>query len=181
MCRVKKVPVARGFQINGLSRMCLPFSVHNKISDIIKTSLENIRTVVDANTIIGAPINTPQGITILPVSKVAVGFASGGFDYLGKNATKSDKDHGNNFGGGDGSGLSVDPVAFLIISPEGDVELLPITAPAAPKSDIASIIDGAPALIDKIKSIIPKKKDDDEEDEDEKSEDEADSASSDEE
>ena len=163
------------------------FTENNKISDIIKTSLENIRTVVDANTIIGAPINTPQGITILPVSKVAVGFASGGFDYLGKNATKSDKEHGNNFGGGGGSGLSVDPVAFLIISPDGNVELMPITAPAAQKSDVASIIDGAPALIDKIKSLFPKKKDEDE-DEDEDDEDEeanpeaeSDSASSDEE
>ncbi len=128
----------------------------NKISDIIETSLEHIRTVVDANTIIGAPINTPQGITILPVSKVAVGFASGGFDYLGKNATKSDKDHGNNFGGGGGSGLSVDPVAFLVIDPNGRVELLPVTVQTQ-KSDVATIIDGAPALIDKIKSLFKKK------------------------
>lgn len=128
----------------------------NKISDIIETSLEHIRTVVDANTIIGAPINTPQGITILPVSKVAVGFASGGFDYLGKNATKSDKDHGNNFGGGGGSGLSVDPVAFLVIDPNGRVELLPVTVQTQ-KSDVAAIIDGAPALIDKIKSLFKKK------------------------
>lgn len=132
-------------------------SESNKISDIIKTSLENIRTVVDANTIIGEPINTPQGITILPVSKVAVGFASGGFDYLGKNATKSDKEHGNNFGGGGGSGLSVDPVAFLIISPDGGVQLLPVTVQTQ-KSDVAAIMDKAPALIDKIKSLLPKKK-----------------------
>ncbi len=130
----------------------------NKISDIIKTSLENIRTVVDANTIIGDPIVTPAGVTILPVSKLSVGFASGGFDYLGKNSSQSAKDKGNNFGGGGGSGLTVEPVAFLVISTDGDVKLLPITAPAAAqKSDIAAIIDGAPSLIDKIKSLFPKK------------------------
>ena len=132
---------------------------NNKISDIIKTSLENIRTVADANTIIGDPITTPSGILILPVSKVSVGFASGGFDYLGKNAAQSQNVKGNNFGGGGGSGLTVEPVAFLIITPEGGVSCLPIAAPAgASKSDIASIIDGAPALIDKIKSLFPKKK-----------------------
>lgn len=130
---------------------------NNKISDIIKTSLENIRTVVDANTIIGDPIVTPAGVTILPVSKLSVGFASGGFDYLGKNSSQSSKDKGNNFGGGGGSGLTVEPVAFLVINTEGDVKLLPISVPAAQKSDIAAIIDGAPTLIDKIKSFFPKK------------------------
>lgn len=132
---------------------------NNKISDIIKTSLENIRTVVDANTIIGDPIVTAAGVTILPVSKLSVGFASGGFDYLGKNASQSSaKEKGNNFGGGGGSGLTVEPVAFLVIGTDGDVRLLPIAAaPSSQKSDIAAIIDGAPTLIDKIKSLFPKK------------------------
>lgn len=130
----------------------------NKISNIIKTSLESIRTVVDANTIIGDPIVTPSGVTILPVSKVSVGFASGGFDYLGKNAATTSKDKGNNFGGGGGSGLTVEPVAFLVISAEGSVNLMPIAVPSSTKSDIAAIIDGAPSLIDKIKSLFPKKK-----------------------
>ncbi len=142
-------------------------SENNKISDIIKTSLENIRGVVDANTIVGNPITTPQGVTILPISEVSVGFASGGFDYLGKNATKSEHGGGNNFGGGGGSGLSVKPVAFIVISADGSVDLMPISSSAAQKSDVATIIDGAPALIDKIKSLLPKKK---------KSEDTSDSA-----
>lgn len=133
-------------------------SENNKISDIIKTSLENIRGVVDANTIVGNPITTPQGVTILPISEVSVGFASGGFDYLGKNATKSEHGGGNNFGGGGGSGLSVKPVAFIVISADGSVELMPIVLPPTPKSDVAAIIDGAPALIDKISSLLPKKK-----------------------
>ncbi len=141
----------------------------NKISNIIQTSLESIRTVVDANTIIGDPIVTPAGITVLPVSKVSVGFASGGFDYLGKNAATTTKNNGNNFGGGGGSGLTVEPVAFLVISADGNVNLLPIDAPSSGKSDIATIIDGAPTLIDKIKSLFSKKSDETEAD----SEDEA--------
>lgn len=135
----------------------------NKISNIIKTSLESIRTVVDANTIIGDPIVTPAGITVLPVSKVSVGFASGGFDYLGKNAAATSKENGNNFGGGGGSGLTVEPVAFLVISADGNVDLLPVSVPASSKSDIATIIDGAPTLIDKIKSLFTKKSNEDEE------------------
>lgn len=131
---------------------------NNKISDIIKTSLENIRTVVDANTIIGDPITPPSGVTILPVSEVSVGFASGGFDYLGKNASNAPKEKGNNFGGGGGSGLSVKPVAFLVISPEGNVDLLPISSNNSP-SDISVIFDKAPSLIDKIKSLFSKKTD----------------------
>ncbi len=138
----------------------------NKISNIIQTSLESIRTVVDANTIIGDPIVTPAGITILPVSKVSVGFASGGFDYLGKNAATTAKNNGNNFGGGGGSGLTVEPVAFLVISADGNVNLLPVSVPASSKSDIAAIIDGAPSLIDKIKSLFPKKSKEDEENSD---------------
>ncbi len=129
----------------------------NKISGIIKTSLESIRTVVDANTIIGDPIVTPSGVTILPVSKVSVGFASGGFDYLGKNAASTSKDKGNNFGGGGGSGLTVEPVAFLVISADGNVNLMPISVPTSTKSDVAAILDSAPSLIDKIKSLFPKK------------------------
>lgn len=135
-------------------------SENNKISEIIKTSLENIRTVVDANTIIGDPVSTPNGITILPVSRVSVGFASGGFDYLGKNAARTNNSNNNNFGGGGGSGLTVDPVAFLIISPDGKVDLVPIAQNAGPKSDIATIIENVPPLIDKIKSLFPKKKKD---------------------
>ncbi len=130
----------------------------NKISGIIKTSLESIRTVVDANTIIGDPIVTPAGVTILPVSKVSVGFASGGFDYLGKNAATASKEKGNNFGGGGGSGLTVEPVAFLVISADGNVNLMPISVPTSTKSDVAAILDSAPSLIDKIKSLFPKKK-----------------------
>lgn len=79
-----------------------------KISDIIQKSLEEIKSIVDANTIIGEMIQTQNGTTILPVSKVSVGLASGGLDYLGKNA-KETKAGQMNFGGGGGTGLTVMP------------------------------------------------------------------------
>ena len=78
----------------------------NKISELIESSLDSIRELVDANTIIGEPILTAVGTTIIPISKVSVGFAGGGNDYAGKNSAAVGK---NNFGGGGGDFLRHDP------------------------------------------------------------------------
>ncbi|MBE6613049.1 MAG: sporulation protein YtfJ [Ruminococcaceae bacterium] len=140
----------------------------NKITGIIETSLEQIRNVVDANTIIGTPINTPNGTTVIPVSKVMVGFASGGVDYLGKNMKKvADAQPQRpaalttNFGGGGGTGVTVQPVGFLVISPDGNVQLLnvgPNTAGSGDKIDsIANMIERSPDIISKIMAIFKKK------------------------
>ena len=72
----------------------------SKLQDMIRTSLESIRAMVDANTVVGTPIQTPSGTTIIPISKVSVGYASGGLDFSSQTAQK-------NFGGGGGTGLSV--------------------------------------------------------------------------
>ncbi len=146
----------------------------NKITGIIETSLEQIRNVVDANTIIGTPINTPNGTTVIPVSKVMVGFASGGVDYLGKNMKKVADAQSQrpaalttNFGGGGGTGVTVQPVGFLVISPDGNVQLLnvgPNTAGSGDKIDsIANMIERSPDIVSKIVSIF--KKDDKKKDE----------------
>ena len=82
----------------------------NKLNDIIGTSLEKIRALADGETVIGNPINTPNGTTIIPVSRVSMGFASGGLDYSGKKAETA----AQNFGGGGGTGVTVSPVAFLL-------------------------------------------------------------------
>lgn len=142
----------------------------NKISGIIETSLEKIRNVVDANTIIGDAINTPNGTTVIPVSKVMVGFASGGVDYLGKNSKNSDSNGAQraplttNFGGGGGTGVTVQPVGFLVISPDGNVQMLNVGAGSAGAPDkidqVAGIIERSPDLIKKIKDIFAKDKSD---------------------
>ncbi len=147
----------------------------NKISGIIETSLEKIRNVVDANTIIGTPINTPNGTTIIPVSKVMVGFASGGVDYLGKNTKKATEKESvkadnlpKNFGGGGGTGVTVQPVGFLVISADGNVQMLNVGTTNAGSNDkidqVANLIERSPDLISKIKAIFVKDKKDSKED-----------------
>lgn len=137
----------------------------NKLNDIIGTSLEKIKALADGETVIGNPISTPNGTTVIPVSKVSVGFASGGVDYNGKK-TKETTVSAQNFGGGGGTGLTVSPVAFLIISPDGNVSMLPINAAA--KNDtvdkVTSFIERSPELLEKFKKVFTsekkKKKDD---------------------
>ncbi len=125
----------------------------NKLNDIIGTSLEKIRALADGETVIGNPINTPNGTTIIPVSRVSMGFASGGLDYSGKKATTA----AQNFGGGGGTGVTVNPVAFLVLSPDGDVKLLPVT-PAPQGGDtidkVTAFIERSPDLIEKLKQIF---------------------------
>lgn len=134
----------------------------NKLNDIIQTSLDSIRSMVDSNTVIGSPITTANGTLVIPVSKVFVGFASGGVDYLGKN-TQNTSHTVNNFGGGGGTGLTVSPVAFLVVSPNGDVQLLNVNEPTSDKSDpvsqIVGLLDRSPELIEKLKAIFAKKDD----------------------
>ena len=137
----------------------------NKLTEIISASLEQIKQVVDANTIIGNPITTPNGTTIIPVSKVTVGFASGGLDYLGKNMKKvadtAPKPSASQppFGGGAGAGVSVQPVGFLVVGPNGEVELLNVGV-ATPEADriesISNLIEKSPDLISKIAAIFRK-------------------------
>ena len=127
-----------------------------KISDIIKASLGNIRETVDANTIIGDPITTPNGTVILPVSKVTVGVATGGVDYN----PKKENANGNNFGGGGGTGLSVTPVAFLCVKSDGTIELLNVNNPTDQSGDpISSIVSflGKSDIVSKIKGAFSKK------------------------
>lgn len=134
----------------------------NKLNDIIQTSLDSIRSMVDSNTVIGSPITTANGTLVIPVSKVFVGFASGGVDYLGKN-TQNTSHTVNNFGGGGGTGLTVSPVAFLVVSPNGDVQLLNVNEPTSDRSDpvsqIVGLLDRSPELIEKLKAIFAKKSD----------------------
>ena len=103
--------------------------------------------MVDSNTIIGKPITTEDGITILPVSKVSFGFASGGTDFNGKNAANKDL-----FGGGSGAGVNIQPVAFLVIK-DGCVRTIQL-------SDSSNSIDRAltmlPELVEKLTTLVKK-------------------------
>ncbi len=130
----------------------------NKIPEIIRSSMENIRSMVDANTVIGDPIATNGGTTIIPISKVSVGIASGGIDY---NPKKDAQPRPQNFGGGGGTGLTVAPVGFLVIDADGDVEFLNVTQKGKPDpvDQIADLVERTPDIIAKIKDLFGKNKD----------------------
>jgi sporulation protein YtfJ len=122
----------------------------NKIPEIIRSSMENIRSMVDANTVIGDPIVAAGNVTIIPVSKVTIGFAGGGSDFVSKNLNNQE----NPFGGGAGAGVKVAPIAFLVVK-EGNVRMLPIAAPANTTTD--SLVEMIPDTLDKVVSFIDSK------------------------
>lgn len=126
--------------------------MENPIVDMMTTTLQKIREMVDANTIVGESILTPDGVTIIPISKISFGFASGGTEYAGKNHPANLK---QNFGGGGGAGVNITPIAFLISS-KGNVRLLNIAPPAASTSD--RLVEMIPDVVDKISDMIDKYK-----------------------
>ena len=120
------------------------------INSLMDTTMKKIKELVDANTIIGDPITTPDGTTIIPVSKVTYGFASGGSDLPTK------KDNRECFGGGSGAGITIQPIAFLSIS-KGVTKLIPIEKYDGAADRIVGMI---PEAFDKISSFIKKDKKD---------------------
>lgn len=116
------------------------------VQEIMASSLEKIRDIVDSNTVIGSPIHTQDGTTILPISKVSFGFVSGGTDF----ATKTQKDL---FGGAASAGGSVTPVGFLVIK-EGSVKLMQLAEGGA---TLDRLINMMPEVIDRIEGFVSKK------------------------
>ena len=118
------------------------------IQSLMSETMEKIKKMVDVDTIIGTPISTPDGTTVIPVSKVTFGFGSGGSDFLPKNAPNSAPVC---FGGGGGAGVTVSPVCFLIINAQG-ASILPINAQATTSVD--RLIEMLPGAVDKVSSFV---------------------------
>ncbi len=118
----------------------------NRLSEIIKTSLDGIKSFTDINTVVGKEITTPNGVTVIPVSKVTVGFANGSVDFITKKMQSA-----QNFGCGGGTGVSITPLAFLVIDKLGKVDLIPLTVKDNPTDKIFSVIDHAPEILAKLK------------------------------
>lgn len=122
----------------------------SSVKDIITNSLEQIKTVIDANTVVGNQITTPSGTVIIPISKLSMGFASGGLDLPSKNEGGS-----KNFGGGGGTGVTVVPIGFLTVYPDGKVEMLPMNPDkSSPIEQVADILDHTPDIIARIKDVF---------------------------
>ena len=124
------------------------------IGDLMTTTMQKLREIADVNTIVGKPILAGE-ITIIPISKLTVGFASGGSDFTSKNQKPEDD---NSFGGGSGAGMNLSPVAFLIV--KGDsVLLMPVAPP--PGTAVDRVVEMVPDVIDKVTGFIEKQQDKD--------------------
>ena len=119
------------------------------LNDLMGSTMERLRSMVDVNTVVGEPILAGE-VTIIPVSMVSVGFASGGSDFASKNQ-RPEQD--NSFGGGSGAGLKITPIGFLIVRGE-NVRLLPVMPP--PGGAIDRAVDMVPDLVDKVTSFVEK-------------------------
>lgn len=116
------------------------------LSELMDTTMSKIRDMVDSNSIVGEPITTPDGVTLIPISRVSFGFGSGGSDY-GKTTQK--------FGGGGGAGVKIDPVAFLIVK-DGVTRMMPVAIPAAGTVD--RVLELVPEVMDRVENFVAKKK-----------------------
>ena len=121
----------------------------NRMDDIMKSSLDGIKSVADIECAIGQAINTPSGVTVIPVSKVSFGFATGGVDLTAKKVST-----GQNFGGGGGSGVSITPLAFLTVGIGGEINLLPLADTSDNVDKVVALIERAPELIEKIRKAM---------------------------
>ena len=129
-----------------------------KLGDIIESALNSIKEIADVNTVVGDPINAGNGITIIPVTNVSIGFASGGVDSLGKRTTE--KSQSMNFAGGGGTGIKITPTGFLVVKADGEVTFLAASAPQKPEKidSIFDFIERSPELINKFKKTFAKEK-----------------------
>ena len=117
----------------------------NKISEVLSASMEKVRQMVDANTVVGTPIEA-GGATLIPISKISFGLGSGGLDSTGKNS----------FSGGSGCAVKITPVAFLVVQGE-HIRMLPIAEPASTAAE--RVTEQIPSLVDKLTELLGKKAD----------------------
>ena len=118
-----------------------------KLPNMLESTIQKIREMIDVNSVVGQPITTPDGVTIIPVSRVSVGFGGGGSDFANKTGE-------NPFGGGAGGGVKVSPVCFLVVK-EGNVRMLSIPEPA--NSTTERLVEMIPDTLDKITAYLESK------------------------
>ncbi|MBQ3866253.1 MAG: GerW family sporulation protein [Clostridia bacterium] len=127
------------------------------LKQVIDASLTNLKSFLNADSVVGTPITLPGDVVVIPVSKVSCGFTSGGVDFDSKTNPRREVPH---FGGGNGAGVSVTPVTFLVIS-EGNVRLMNVngtgvSSDSAIVNTISDLVDKSPAIFGKLKSFFKK-------------------------
>lgn len=118
----------------------------SNIGSLMETTMNKIRDMVDVDTVVGSPITTPDGITVIPVSRVSYAFATGGSDFRVKEKPA--------FGGGNGAGVKIEPIGFLVVK-EGSVRMVSITPPA--NNTIDRVIEKAPDMMDSVEAFFKKR------------------------
>jgi sporulation protein YtfJ len=127
----------------------------NPLNELLQESMAKVREMVDTNTIVGAPIATADGVTLIPISRVSIGFGGGGAAF----GSKEDKPADGTLGGGIGSGVKIDPVAFLVVK-DGFVRVMPVAIPAG--NTVDRIVELVPDVMDRIEGMVNKKKSEEE-------------------
>lgn len=116
---------------------------NTNLGNLMETAMQNLKSMVDSNTIVGEPIITPDGITLVPVSRVSLGFGGGGAEFA----------QNKGYGGGTGCGVKVEPIGFLIVK-DGSVRMMNVVPPADNTFD--RIIDMVPGVVDRVDQMIDK-------------------------
>ena len=123
--------------------------MNQKLPNMLEATIQKIREMVDVNSVIGDPITTPDDVTIIPVSKVSVGFGGGGSDFV------NSKGGENPFGGGAGGGVKVTPLCFLVVK-DGNVRMMSVPEPANSTAD--RIVEMMPDTLEKLTAFLDAKK-----------------------
>ena len=120
-----------------------------KMSEIIRASLEGIKGFTDLDTVVGGVINTPSGVTVIPISRVTMGIATGGIDYGAKSLKLA-----QNFGGGGGTGVSITPIAFLTVDSQANVSLIHLKESPGDVERITSLIEHTPDIARRLRDVL---------------------------
>ena len=127
--------------------------MNHPLNEMMTSSMAKIKDMIDVNTVIGDPITTPDGVTLIPITKVSVGSGGGGSDFVTKNYPAN---RDNAFGGGAGAGVTITPMAFVVIRGES-VRMLPIAEPASTSVD--RIVEMVPDILDRVEALFRKPQD----------------------
>lgn len=123
---------------------------NNPIGELMTNTMESVKNILKVDTVVGDPIYTPDGITLVPISKISVGFGGGGVEFAKKTGDARP------YGGGNATGVKIDPIGFLVIK-EGTVRMVNVTPPA--NNTVDRIIDLVPQVMDRVDAFIAKQKD----------------------
>ena len=126
-------------------------NTNNPIGKLMETTMENVKNILKTDTVVGDPIFTPDGITLVPISRISVGFGGGGVEFGSPR-----KDGTQPYGGGNATGVKIDPIGFLVIK-DGVIRMVNVTPPAS--NTVDRIIDLVPQVIDRVDAFINKQKD----------------------